>query len=180
MEAKKHRYPRVYKDDGTYHYPKDPDNVIRKKGELYFENWEITGSKESNKGSPKFALTKWIADTFMGDLKACCQEIEQLTGKRVHVRGQCGTMQLPAPHVESALLKLIAESFGEYGWIWTMQPANSPLTNIMDAAIFPALAKLVSSYQGLLCGGRYLHLEMLRNMVFKAWNDYIPWIRRGC
>ena len=67
--AQKDTYPRVYNDDGTYCYPKDPDNILRKKGEEYFENWEITGSKKTGKGKSKFALTEWIKDTFMDDLK---------------------------------------------------------------------------------------------------------------
>ena len=39
--AQKDTFPRVYNDDGTYSYPKDQDNILRKKGDEYFENWEI-------------------------------------------------------------------------------------------------------------------------------------------
>lgn len=160
VKAKKNSYKRVYRDDGTYHYPTDPNNILRKKGEEYFENWEITGSKDELKGNSKFALTKWVKNIFIEDLKRQCQELELKLGKKIHVRGQWDNA---SPHTERALVGLIATAFGENGWVWTMQPANSPLTNIMDAAIFPALAKLVSAYQGYLNGGRYLqsHFQWL-------------------
>ena len=168
-KAQKNSYSREYKEDGTYHYPKKPENLLRKKGEEYFENWEITGSKEVSGTVKKFALTKWIKDSFFGDLQKFCQQLELKTGKRIHVRGQWDNA---SPHVELALLACIAELFGELGWVWTTQPANSPLTNICDAAIFPALAKLVSSYQGILAGGRYLQTDVLWKLIQKAWDEY--------
>lgn len=171
VEAKKDSYKRVQKPDGSgFHYPKVPENRLRKKGEYYFENWEITGSKVCDKdGKSKFSLAKWIADTFMKDLLDLCRDLETKLGKRIHVRGQWDNA---SPHTEHFLLALIAELFGEYGWVWTTQPANSPLTNIMDAAIFPALAKMVSGLQGVLAGGHYLHCEVLWQLVKKAWDDY--------
>ena len=52
--------------------------------------------------------------------------------------------------------------------------ANSPLTNIMDTAIIPALAKLVTAQQDQISGGRYLQCDMLWECVLKAWEDYPP------
>jgi hypothetical protein len=50
----KDSYPRVYAADGTYTYPQDPEKQLKKKGELYFENHKITGSKKTEKGKRKF------------------------------------------------------------------------------------------------------------------------------
>ena len=52
VEAKRNTYKRVYKNDGsgTFHYPKLPNNILRKKGNDYFESREITGS---NEGTPR-------------------------------------------------------------------------------------------------------------------------------
>ena len=169
VTAKKNSSPRVYNDDGTYHYPPDLDNILQKKGQDYFENWEITGSKDSKGGKRKFALTKWVRDIFFEALREYCQLLERDLNMKIHVRGQWDNA---SPHTDRLLLCLIAELFDEHGWVWTMQPANSPLTNILDAAIFPALAKMVSAYQGLLAGGRYLQCEMLWKMVEKAWDEY--------
>ena len=55
--ATKDSYSRVYAEDDTYTYLKLPDNQLRRKGEQYFENWEITGSKKSDgQGNNKFPL----------------------------------------------------------------------------------------------------------------------------
>jgi hypothetical protein len=56
IEAQKDTSKRVYWDDGSYHYPKLAKNHLRKKGQKYFEIWEITGSKKMNKMTRKFAL----------------------------------------------------------------------------------------------------------------------------
>ena len=53
VEAQKNSYKRVYKDDGSYHYPPLPENLLRKKGEMYFMNLDITGSSEGTEAKPK-------------------------------------------------------------------------------------------------------------------------------
>ena len=57
-------YKRVYRKDGTHHYPKIAENRRRVAGEKYFENWEITGSKRSDEeGKRKYALTVWLDES---------------------------------------------------------------------------------------------------------------------
>jgi hypothetical protein len=145
-------------------------NILRVKGQQYFENHEITGSKRTDsKGNKKFPIADWIRDTLMPALKALCQRIEHQTGKRVHVRGQWDNA---SPHTEIGVLRLIASLFESLGWVWTMQPSNSPLTNVCDAAFFPAMAKDVSALQGILYGGRYMKEERLWEAVLRAWDEY--------
>jgi hypothetical protein len=55
QKAKKDSYKRVYQEDGTYHYPKIPENKLRMKGEMYFESMEITGSNEGTATDPKLS-----------------------------------------------------------------------------------------------------------------------------
>jgi len=38
VRASRDSYKRVYRDDGTYHYPQIPENILRRKGQEYFEN----------------------------------------------------------------------------------------------------------------------------------------------
>ena len=61
MKATEDSYSRVYVEDGSYTYPRLPENQLRKKGEEYFENWEITGSTHESKGDKKYPLTEWVA-----------------------------------------------------------------------------------------------------------------------
>lgn len=58
VKAKKNSYKRVYKDNGSHHYPKIPENLLRKKGEEYFKSFELTGSKEGSTKKPKISLLK--------------------------------------------------------------------------------------------------------------------------
>ena len=81
VAATKDSYPRLYKADGTYTYPRDPEKQLKKKGELYFENHEITGSKKTEKGKAKFPLTKWIVEELYGKLCDLCTRLKVEIGK---------------------------------------------------------------------------------------------------
>ena len=102
-------------------------------------------------------------------LTLLCQQLEVQYQMRIHCRNQWDNA---TPHTESLLKKVIEEEFGKRGWVWTMQPANSPLTNLMDAAIFPALAKKGSAIQGVRHHGRYLQCEKIWEVLQEAWENY--------
>ena len=77
------------------------------------------------------------------------------------------------PHRERILLKMIAALFKSLGWVLTFQPPNSPLCNMLNLAIFPAVAKDGTSIGNLLHGGWYLQCEKLWQVIKKAWDDYL-------
>ena len=111
----------------------------------------------------------WILEQFFPELLALVQRLASKTDKRIHVRGQWDNA---TPHVEKMLLRLIVELFGQYGWEWTTQPANTPLANAGDAAIFPAFAKDVALLGGMTNGGQYLQCEQLWETLQKAWDNH--------
>ena len=84
----------------------------------------------------------------MPKLEAIYQQLETETGKRVVVRDGWDNA---TPHVEKMLKSVIKERNDERGWLWTMQPPNSPLTN----------ASKVTTMQGLHNRGLYLTTERL-------------------
>ena len=53
-----------------------------------------------------------------------------------------------------------------------IQPPNSPLTNLSDATVFPAMAKRVTETQGLFNRGRYLQGEDLWNAIWDVYNAF--------
>ena len=54
VKAKKNSYKRVYKEDGTYTYPKLDENIKRKEGEEYFKSFDLVGAGEGSKKNQKF------------------------------------------------------------------------------------------------------------------------------
>eukprot|EP00978_Attheya_sp_CCMP212_P040236 scaffold217526_cov46-Attheya_sp.AAC.1 len=80
VKAKKDSYRRVYRNDGTYHYPRDPANILRRKGEEYFESWEIRGSNEGTERVPKWSLLKYKREHLREKLDALKQRIFHETG----------------------------------------------------------------------------------------------------
>ena len=169
VKAKKNTYKRVYNDDGTFHYPQIEENLIREKGKEYFENWEITGSREEKNGVKKFSLKKWLEEEYTPKVLALAQQIESETGKRVVIRDGWDNA---TPHKEKGLLTAIQERNDENGWLWKPQPPNSPLTNACDAGFFPALAKVVTAKQGLNNRSLYLSTERLWELLQSAWEEY--------
>ena len=52
-EATKNSYKRVYREDGSYHYPKIDANILRKTGQEYFQTYNLTGASEGTAKKPK-------------------------------------------------------------------------------------------------------------------------------
>ena len=69
VKAKKDSYSRVYQPDGTYHYPQVEANLLRKQGEEYFKNVELTGNSNGTEKDPKMSLLEQYEETIMPALK---------------------------------------------------------------------------------------------------------------
>jgi len=166
VKAQKDSYKRVYRDNGTYYYPKIPENKLRSKGEMYFQSMEITGSSEGTAANPKFSLLKHWKETELPALDTAAQKMQTTTGKRVVIRYQWDGAR---PHVDGKLTEYIRDEFDKRGWILIPQPANSPLTNAKDAALFPAMSKDVTAEQGLMNGSYVLEGEQLWQYIKRVW-----------
>lgn len=167
--APKTTYKRVYREDGTYHYPKTIDNISKEAGKEYWMAMEITGSNEGNNKQPKFSLLKWYLEKEIPRLEDVARQVFQLTGKSIVIRYQ---MDGAGPHRCNVLLTRLQEEFDIRGWILKFQPSQSPLTNIKDACIFPAMSKEVTAEQGLSHGSHVLETEQLWTLVKKCWEDF--------
>jgi hypothetical protein len=99
-------------------------------------------------------------------LDATAQKIQSDTGKRVIVRYQWDSA---TPHVDGVLIEFLQKEFDCRGWMLVPQPANSPLTNTKDAALFPSLSKSVTAEQGLMHGSYVLQGEQVWDIVKLAW-----------
>ena len=90
-------------------------------------------------------------------------------GKKVIVRYQ---MDGAGPHKDKELNSYLAEAFDDRGWILKFQPPNSPLTNVKDACIFPALSKHVTQHQGLKNGSLVYTPDELWEAVMDCVDDF--------
>ena len=169
VKAKKHSFRRVYREDGTYHYPKLKENRLRKKGDEYFQNWEITGSNEGTLTNRKFSLLKMTKEKSVPNLDSFSQRLGSETGKKIVVVEQDDNA---TPHRDKQLREYKEEQYAVRDWILMPQPPNSPLTNVQDAGFFPAMAKLVTEHQGLFNGSHYLQGEALWKAVKRVYEDY--------
>ena len=166
-KADKDSYRRVYKDDGSFHYPNLPENLLRKKGTEYFQSLDITGSSEGTDAKPKFSLLKFFLETEIPALESVVAALQaKEPSRRFVVRYQ---MDGAGPHQDRRLLDTLQQEFAERQWMMKFQPANSPLTNVKDACIFPAMSKRVSQEQSMLFGGRAMQQEEIWKTVVDTW-----------
>ena len=169
VEAPRDTYKRVYREDGTYHYPKIARNQLRRKGELYFKGMEITGSSKGTTTKPKFDLLSFFQNTEIPRLEELAAQVSTTTAKRVIVRYQ---MDGAGPHTDKVLLEFLNASFGARSWHLKFQPSNSPVTNVKDDCLFPALSKHVSREQGVSKGSQIFAPDELWAAVTKCWNEF--------
>jgi hypothetical protein len=84
LPAQKDSYKRVYKPDDSFHYPKIPANLLRKKGEDYFVALDVNGSSSGTEKSPTFSL---MEDYFMEhEFPAMDNLVTELDSKRPGIK----------------------------------------------------------------------------------------------
>ena len=169
VKAKKDSYKRVYKENGSYHYPKLQANLLRKKGELYFASFELTGSKDGTEKKPKISLLKVYQEQIVPDFeeKVVRKFSNNGTRKVVIVKQEDGA----GLHQDRTYLREMNKIFSDRGWLIFNQPSQSPITNVHDACIFPMMSKAVSTVQGLEYGSRLLKGEQLYQTVKSVWEN---------
>ena len=166
-KAVRNTYKRVYKPDGTYHYPKVQSNVLRKKGQFYFKNLEITGSSTGTTKNPKFCLLDWFKNIKIPACEELCRKVG--TTEKTILRYQ---MDGAGPHQDGKLLEFINDEFQKRGWLLKFQPSNSPVTNVKDDSLFPALSKHISREQGINKGSQTFTPDELWAAVKKCWHNF--------
>jgi hypothetical protein len=168
VAAIKDTFRRVYKKDGSFHYPPILANLLRRKGEMYFRSMEITGSNEGTSKKPKYSLLRFFLDVEIPKLERLAARIESTNGRRAIIRYQ---MDGAGPHRDSTLLRVLTEAFDKRGWMIKFQPSNSPHTNIKDMCVFPTLSKQVTALQGLSKKSLVLEGKELFRLAKQAWDE---------
>ena len=163
VTAEKTTYKRVTGPNGEISYPKTPGNELRLVGQRYFQPCDVTGStqnvesvvkrngKTTKKTISKYSLLHDWFNVEIPKLERLQRELIRDYNVNVIVRYQWDNA---GPHRDQTLNKEIKKQFDDRQWLWSPQPPQSPLLNIHDCSIFPALAKRVSNIQSLSnCNG---------------------------
>ena len=172
VKASRDTYRRVYRDDGSYHYPAIHENLLRKKGELYFKGMEVTGSSRGTQQDPKFSLLHdFYEAVHLPSLDMLADDVRSSRGDhcRVVVLEQSDNA---GPHCEARLTAFLKSEYERRGWYLAPQPANSPITNVMDDCIFPAISKRVSREQGISNRSEVFTTDEIWETVEKCWEDF--------
>jgi hypothetical protein len=134
---------------------------------------EITRSNEGGSSkTAKIALKTWCQEVETPRLDALAQRRSfELGGVDIIImRYQWDSA---GPHQDKTLIKFLQYEFSKRGWLFMCQPSQSPLTNVKDACIFPALSKKVSEeQQGLSHGSLLLEGEKLWDVCRKVWDEF--------
>ena len=167
--AKRTSYKRTTRPDGTFYYNKTEANISRRKGSSYFKPCEVTGSKESVGGKPKFSLMKYYAEVEIPRLDRIAQEYESVNpGSRLIIRYNSDGA---GPHNDLTFKRFLFAEFDRRGWLLTKQPPHSPICNTNDSSIFPSMSKKLSARQAVVANSHALNGENLWLNAEKIWKD---------
>ena len=75
-------------------------------------------------------------------------------------------------YVHKQLTAYLDSEFTSRSWMFVLQPPQSPITNIKDACIFPALSKQVTAAQGILKGSLSLDADEIWKYAHTAFNNF--------
>ena len=169
VKQSKDSYKRVYKDDGSFHYPKIPENLLNKKGHWYSQNVELTGCSEGTAKEPKLSLLQVYKDEIIPSIHQKIVERFSNNGTRdvIIVKQEDGA----GLHTKAKYVHEMNEMFAERGWVIFNQPSQSPMTNVHDACIFPMMSKAASTVSAVDYEARLLQGEQLHEVVMKVWNN---------
>ena len=115
---------------------------------------------------PKLSLLNFFLNKQIPKLEKLIEDFIAQHGLRTVVRYQ---MDNAGPRCEKKLQDLLQQEFDDRGWMIVTQPPNSPIYNVKDACIFPALSKSVSSLQATIYDNKLLECEEINNCVIRAW-----------
>ena len=80
--------------------------MLRKKGQFYFKNLEITGSSTGTTKNPKFCLLDWFKNIEIPACEELCRKVG--TTQKTILRYQ---MDGAGPHQDGKLLEFINDEF---------------------------------------------------------------------
>jgi len=109
--------------------------VVRRKGDPYNVDANVTGSNAGTSDKPKFALKSYFERCVEG-------RVSQLVGQGGEFEGYTSVFQgdQARPHEEEEFKIRMKKMCEDRGWLWEPQAPQMPLMKVDDLAIFPAMS----------------------------------------
>ena len=167
VQALKLSRKRRYLDDGSGKWKCDGP-IIRKKGDLWLKDCEVKATDEGTNAHPKFSLRKWWLETAFPAIEKAIHD--QFPGYRVPISGDDNA----GPHVKKDLIALLNLECNRRGWFFAHQPRQTPIWNVNDRCLFPALSKRMdhSSLRWLDGKQRVLKRDEVWRVAKHTWDHY--------
>jgi hypothetical protein len=111
-------------------------DTIRKKGDPYMVDCNVTGSSTGTASDPKFALKDLFQETIF-------PTVAELVGTGGKYEGYLPVFQgdNAGPHVDRVFDSFVKGECGRQGWMWEPQAPQMPHMNVLDLAVFPSMSK---------------------------------------
>ena len=119
--------------DGSRKYD---GNIIRKKGDTYWEDCCVTGSNDGTLSEPKCSLKKILKESIFPQTKKLVQKGGEFEYAQVIFQGDRA-----GPHEDGEFRKFVDEYCDEMGWKWYPQAPRMPHANVLDLSVFPAMSR---------------------------------------
>lgn len=110
--------------------------VLRRKGDLYLADCNVTGSKSGTADDPKFSLLQYFFNLIFPAVKDLVKVGGQFAGYKPIFQGDNA-----GPHQDAEYKKGVENMCEKEGWKWIPQGPQMPHVNVCDLSVFPNMSK---------------------------------------
>ena len=163
--ARKEQRKAVHKD-GRYTFT---GKIIRKKGDVYMVDANVTGAAEGSAKAPKFTMLRYFKEHLLPALLAATSKGGKYDGYDVVLQGDNA-----GPHTEQKFQKFLNETvgIGEYAHFSIHnQAAHMPHSNVLDDCVFPSMSKKQQLFAAKETGMKTLSKNEIAKYSQEAWDD---------
>ena len=141
-------------------------DILRRKGDVYWVDCNVTGSSHGTCKDPKFPLIEFFRHSLF-------PAIESLIGPEGNFHGYTPVIQgdNAGPHIDATLSKFVRDFCTSKGWLWEPQGPQMPHINVLDLAVFPAMSRRHCSEARRLHGVRVLREDDIWTTAVNVWKD---------
>ena len=141
--------------------------VIRKKGDIFYVDCNVTGTSHGTSADPKFALRDFFETTVFPSIQELVKEGGPFEGYRPVFQGDNA-----GPHQDKEYSNFVVNHCKEKGWAWEPQGPQMPHINVLDLSVFPAMSRRHSHMVRSLHGTRVVSENEIWASAVRVWDAF--------